>query len=278
MRWGLHDVTVAFDGIVALDGVALDVEGGSILAVIGPDGAGKTTLARAQVGLLRVDGGRVVAPPRARIGYKPEASGAWSDLTVAENLAFVATTHHLGDEADARIAMLLDVTGLADARHRLAANLSGGMHQKLAVAMAMVARPQLLVLDEPTTGLDPISRVDVWRLLARAAQEGAAIVVTTTYLDEAQRADDVVVLDGGHVLLHGTARDLQASFPGRLVAGHARDPQHPSWRRGRDWRTWLPPAVGDDLPHGALPPGRRLEPDMEDVVMAAAITRRERSR
>jgi ABC-2 type transport system ATP-binding protein len=278
MRWGLRDVTVSFGGAVALDAVDTGVEGGSILAVIGPDGAGKTTLARAQVGLVPVERGRVVAPPRASIGYKPENSGAWSDLTVGENLEFVATTHHLGDDAEDRIAMLLDVTGLAGARNRLAANLSGGMHQKLAVAMAMVARPRLLVLDEPTTGLDPISRVDVWRLLARAAREGAAIVVTTTYLDEAQRADDVVVLDRGSVLLHGTARDLQASFPGHLVATHTRDPHHPSWRRGRTWRTWLREGTGDDVTGDSPSRGRALEPDMEDVVMAAALTRSERGR
>lgn len=275
MTWGLHGVTVAFDSTIALDAVDCTVGPGSILVVIGADGAGKTTLARAQVGLVPIAAGRVVAPPRARIGYQPESSGAWSDLTVAENLDFVATAHRLGEAAHARVEALLEITSLAGARGRLAGNLSGGMRQKLAVAMAMLAGPELVVLDEPTTGLDPVSRADVWRLLARAAREGAAIIATTSYLDEAQRADDVVVLDHGKVLLHGTAQDLRASFPGRLVASDQRHPRRPSWRRGRTWRTWLPAGDVPDNQLGTRPTGTTLEPDIEDVVMAAAIARRD---
>ncbi len=284
MSWGLEDVSVRLGPTLALDGVDCTVAPGAVEAVIGPDGAGKSTLARTLVGLVAAERGQVRRPARDRLGYQPEAAGTWRDLTVAENLAFVVASRGRGTDLDARTTELLEVTDLAPAVDRLAGDLSGGMRQKLAVAMAMVARPDLLVLDEPTTGLDPISRADVWRLLARAAGEGAAIVVTTAYLDEAQRADHVVVLDHGRVLVAGTAREITASFPGRLVATDGRDPRRPSWRRGRTWRTWdresvdpaprtADPGVGTADPLADREP--TLEPDLDDVVMAAAIARRE---
>ncbi|MBY5161874.1 ABC transporter ATP-binding protein [Nitriliruptoria bacterium AS10] len=265
----MDGVQVRFGDTIALDGVDCTVAPGRVEAVIGPDGAGKSTLARVLVGLVPVDGGRVRRPGRARLGYQPESAGTWRDLTVAENLAFVAASRGRGADLDGRTRELVAVTDLAEVTDRLAGDLSGGMRQKLAVAMAMLPRPDLLVLDEPTTGLDPISRADVWRLLARAAGEGAAIVVTTAYLDEAQRADHVVVLDHGRVLVTGTAREITSSFPGRLVSTDRRDPRRPSWRRGRGWRTW-----DRDTSTGARPE-HELEPDLDDVVMAAAIARRE---
>ncbi len=275
MTFGLEGVTVRFHDRIALDHVDCRVEAGRVGAVIGPDGAGKTTLARVLVGLVRADTGQVLRPGRRLLGYQPESAGTWRDLTVAENFAFVARTRGRGDDLDARIDDLVESTGLGAATDRLAGDLSGGMRQKLAVAMAMLPRPDLVVLDEPTTGLDPVSRADVWRLLSRAAGEGAAIVVTTAYLDEAERADHVVVLDGGRVLVHGTAEAIRASFPGRLVAGDHAHEVHPSWRRGRAWRTWVRPTAAPDGDAG--PDGRDLEPDLEDVVMAAAIRRREQA-
>ncbi len=276
MTFGLQGVTVRFGDTTALDDVDCAVEAGEILAVVGPDGAGKTTLARVLVGLVQPQAGVVTAPDRQSLGYQAESSGSWTELTVAENLDFVAQAHGMARDARERIAHLLDITALEDARERLAGDLSGGMRQKLAVAMAMLASPTLLVLDEPTTGLDPVSRGDVWRLLARAARDGAAIVVTTAYLDEGQRADDVIVLDEGSILVRGTAREIEGSFPGVLVATPTRDPERPSWRRGRTWRTWIRPADGDADEATRSPTSEpRLQPDLEDVAMAAAWTRRE---
>ncbi|HKJ54924.1 MAG TPA: ABC transporter ATP-binding protein [Nitriliruptoraceae bacterium] len=289
MSWGQQGVTVRFGDTVALDGIDCSVDTGAILAVVGPDGAGKTTLARVQVGLVQPASGTVTSPDRPALGYQPESSGSWSDMSVAENLDFVANAHRMGADARGRIDHLLDITSLTAARDRLSRDVSGGMRQKLAVAMAMLASPRLLVLDEPTTGLDPVSRGDVWRLLARAAEDGAAIIVTTAYLDEGQRADDVLVLDHGSILVRGTAREIEASFPGVLVSTPSRDPVRPSWRRGRTWRTWIRPdnlgaagGLGGAFVDGRAAPAEgsptdepRLEPDLEDVAMAAAITRRE---
>ncbi len=268
-RFGLDDVTVDEDGAAALATVDLDVTPGSITVLIGADGAGKSTAARVMVGLRRPDGGRVRRPAdRRRIGYQPEAAGTWAELTVAENLAFVASAHRMGSAGVDRIEALLDLTGLTSATGRLAGRLSGGMRQKLAVAMAMLPEPELAVLDEATTGLDPVSRSELWRLLARAAAEGTAVLATTSYLDEAERADEVVVLDEGRVLAAGTAGEIRAGFDGTMAVSETAIPTGHAWRRGSHWRVWSP--------NGSHPPGSSLvAPDLEDVVTAAAIRRRE---
>lgn len=265
MSFGFAAVTVEIGGNTAIEAVDLEVEAGSVTAVIGADGAGKTTTSRTLVGLLSPSAGTVSRPNRDAIGYQPEAAGTWRDLTVSENLSFVARAYGLAAASD-RCRELLEVTGLGPAADRLAGELSGGMRQKLAVAMAMLPRPELTVLDEPTTGLDPISRAEVWRLLARAAGEGTAVLATTSYLNEAERASHVVVLDAGKVLISGTAASIRASFHGLLGVTAIRPGAEPAWRRGNQWRVW---AAEGPLPPDAQP----AEPDLEDVVTAAAFTR-----
>jgi ABC-2 type transport system ATP-binding protein len=269
VSFGFTDVTVELGGETAIEGVDLEVEPGAITAVIGADGAGKTTTSRTLVGLLSPTAGTVRRPRAEAIGYQPEAAGTWRDLTVSENLSFVARAHGLPVASD-RYRELLEVTGLGPATDRLAGELSGGMRQKLAVAMAMLPRPELTVLDEPTTGLDPMSRAEVWRLLARAAGEGTAVLATTSYLNEAERASHVVVLDAGKVLIAGTAESIRASFRGLLGVTAVRPGDTPAWRRGNQWRVWAR--------EGPLPPdARSTQPDLEDVVTAAALTRLEAS-
>jgi ABC-2 type transport system ATP-binding protein len=267
VSFGLDRATIVLGGRTALDTVDLEVTPGEITAVIGADGAGKTTVARIMAGLLEPDTGDVRRPARDSIGYQPEAGGTWGDLTVTENLSFVATAHGLRP-GSARLDELLAVTALEPAADWLAGALSGGMRRKLAVAMATSSRPELTVLDEPTTGLDPVSRGELWRLMARVAGEGTALLVTTSYLNEAERASRVVVLDDGQVLAAGSAESIRASFPGRLgVAGAAPDVEVPSWRRGNTWRVWAR--------EGALPEDARpAAPDLSDVVIAAALSRR----
>jgi ABC-2 type transport system ATP-binding protein len=268
VSFGLVRATVVLDGKMALDTIDLEVAPGEITAVIGADGAGKTTVARVMAGLLDLDVGTVRRPDHDSIGYQPEAGGTWSDLSVTENLSFVAAAHGLG-QASGRLNELLAVTALQPAADRLTGALSGGMRQKLAVAMAMLARPELTVLDEPTTGLDPVSRGELWGLIARVAGEGAAVLVTTSYLNEAERASRVVVLDDGHVLASGSADSIRASFPGQLgLAGAAPKGDFPSWRRGNTWRVW---AREGGIPEGA----RAVAPDLSDVVIAAALARRD---
>ncbi|MGA7271431.1 MAG: ABC transporter ATP-binding protein, partial [Acidimicrobiia bacterium] len=236
----------------------------------GADGAGKTTTCRVLVGLVAPDQGTVMRPPRERLGYQPEAAGTWADLTVGENLRFIASGYGLAERAKTRIDQLLEVTGLQGAWDRPAAMLSGGMRQKLAVAMAILADPELVVLDEPTTGLDPVSRSELWRLLLRAAGEGMAVLTTTSYLNEAERADHVVLLDEGQVLASGTADSIREGFSGAVVIAHRPPPDARSWRRGSAWHVWH---EDGSVPEGA----QRVSPDLEDVVTAAAMARKSAS-
>ncbi len=204
--WGVRDLSVRYGGRAALDGVTLDVPAGSVTAVIGGDGAGKTTLLRALAGVVEPAGGSVRRPERRRVGYVAGAAGIYGDLSVDENIAFVAGAYRLTSvERDERMADLLAQTGLTGVGPRLAGRLSGGMRQKLAFALAMLHEPDLLVLDEPTTGVDPVSRAELWRLIAAAAAGGAAVLVSTTYLDEAKRAANVVLLEDGRVRAVGDA-------------------------------------------------------------------------
>jgi len=267
--FGLFGVSVIYGQTTALSSVDLAVVPGQVAALIGGDGAGKTTAVRALVGLVKVNAGRVGRPASSRIGYQPEGAGTWADLTVAENLDFVGRA--FGGTYRPRRDELLEVTGLASARGRLAGNLSGGMRQKLAVAMAMLAQPALIVLDEPTTGLDPVSRAELWRLLLRSAVEGAALLVTTTYLDEAERADQVTVLDAGRVVAAGSALEIRADFPGTVAVTSSPPGTNHAWRRGRTWRIWVRDGV---VPDGAVV----ADPDLEDVVTAAALAQREMTR
>jgi ABC-2 type transport system ATP-binding protein len=196
--WGTRATTVRYGHRLALDQVSFQVLPGQVAAVVGGDGAGRTTLLRCLSGAIAPHVGTVTRPPQIQVGYLSAGSGTYPDLTVAENLAFRAAAYQIpAAVAGPRIREYLDRAGLADARDRLAGQLSGGMRQKLGVIAAMLPRPALLVLDEPTTGVDPVSRADLWSLIARAAAGGAAVVFSTSYLDEAERAAQVLVLAEG---------------------------------------------------------------------------------
>ena len=218
MTYSVRSATVRFGPTVALDDVTVEVPGGSVVAVVGGDGAGKSTLLRALAGEVSLDAGTVEAPPKQRLGYLPASSGSWAALTVAQNIDFVAGIYGLaGDELAARRAELLDRAALTPAAGRLAAQLSGGMRRKLGFVMAIVHRPDLLILDEPSTGVDPVSRIDLWRLASEAAASGAAVLMSTTYLDEAERAAHLVVLDRGRVLVQGSYDQVRADFAGVIT-------------------------------------------------------------
>lgn len=267
MSWGLSNVSVDVDREPALIEVDLEAIAGHVVAVVGGDGAGKTTLARALVGLLPVRQGEIRRPASARIGYLPASSGVWPDLTVMENLTFVADVYRLArPHRREGIERLLAVTGLQATTTRLGADLSGGMRKKLGVAMALLAEPALLVLDEPSTGVDPVSRAELWRLITTAAADGAAVVFTTSYLDEAERAGSVTALEEGRVLASGTLADISASVPGVIV--DVRSTEGRSWRRGRAWRSWCPDGT---TPDGA----RTVEPDLSDLLVAATLATEE---
>lgn len=268
MTFGVRSLRVRYGDVTALDDVTVEVAAGSIVAVVGGDGAGKSTLLRALVREVRPDAGDVSAPAKADIGFLPASAGSWASLTVAQNLDFAGGVFGLSGQAlAARRDELLAAAGLSRAADRLASQLSGGMRRKLGFCMAIVGDPKLLVLDEPSTGVDPVSRIDLWRLISEAAAAGAAVLMSTTYLDEAERAGRLVVLDAGRILIQGTYDAVRDQFPGTVT--EAQQPSRPqwSWRRGRSRREYW--ADGDS------PPGvTRVEPDLEDIVIALSLARR----
>jgi ABC-2 type transport system ATP-binding protein len=265
--YGVTDLRVRYGGREAVDGVTFAVQEHTIAALVGGDGAGKTSVLRVLAGAIAPAGGGVRRPDERRIGYMPAGEAVYRDLTVEENLAFSARAYGVrGPEAARRADELLERTGLGAARDRLGGQLSGGMRQKLALAMALLHQPELLVLDEPTTGVDPVSRAQLWRLIAGAAAAGAAVALATCYVDEAERAATVAVLSDGQVLLDGSPEEVVARTPGVVVDSAARLDPVRSWLRGVRWRTWSP--------DGTIPPGAaRAEPDLEDAVIVAELAR-----
>ncbi len=215
-----------------LDGVSAVIRYGQITGLVGPDGAGKTTLLRLMAGLLLPDEGQIllegrsVADPavRAELGYMPQRFGLYEELTVLENLHLYADLRGLsGADRREAIARLLAFSGLESFGDRQAGRLSGGMKQKLGLACALLGKPNLLLLDEPTVGVDPVSRRGLWQMVEGLADEGMAVVWATAYLDEAERCAEVMVLQEGRVLFAGPPGELTGRMVGRtfLVAAPA---------------------------------------------------------
>ncbi len=223
------DVRKAFGDNVVLDGLELSVEQGSVFALLGPNGAGKTTMVRILATLLapdhgeiRVAGHDVTREPdavRARIGVTGQFSAVDDLLTGRENLALMADLHHLASaEARGRIGELLERFELADAADRMTVTYSGGMRRRLDLAMTLIGAPEIIFLDEPTTGLDPRSRRTVWEIVRSLASEGITVFLTTQYLEEADRlADQVAILDRGHLVAQGSAEELKRQIPGGRI-------------------------------------------------------------
>jgi len=234
---GLDRVTKRYESTTAVEDLTLSVAKGEMFGLIGPDGAGKTTTIRLICGLLRADAGRIrvldLDPRRdhrrltASVGYLSQRFSLYGDLSVDENIAFFAEIHGVRDYR-ARRDRLLDLTQLAPHRTRLADRLSGGMKQKLALACTLVHEPALLVLDEPTTGVDPVSRREFWKLLSEFLSQGITIVMATPYLDEAERCARIALLHQGRLLALDRPDALRATLPGTLfeviVSDHRRAP------------------------------------------------------
>ncbi len=208
-----RDVRKRFGRLAALDGVTLSVPTGMVYGLLGPNGAGKTTLIRSFVGLVRPDAGEleilgVRMPQRqvlARIGYMTQAAALYADLSAEENVRFFARVHGGGD-----VEAALRFVDLWDRRASLAATLSGGMRTRLSLACALVHRPDLLLLDEPTVGVDPQLRAQLWDGLREMAAGGTTILVSSHVMDEAERADRLGLIRHGRLLAEGTVRELLA--------------------------------------------------------------------
>jgi ABC-2 type transport system ATP-binding protein len=231
----LDRVTKRYGATTAVRELSLAVAQGEMFGLIGPDGAGKTTTIRIVCGLLTADAGRArvlgLDPVRdhrqltGSVGYLSQRFSLYGDLSVDENIAFFAEIHGLRDYR-ARRDRLLEMTQLTPFRARLADRLSGGMKQKLALACTLIHEPALIVLDEPTTGVDPVSRREFWKLLSEFLSQGITIVMATPYLDEAERCARVALLHDGQLLALDRPDALRASLPGALfeviVADHRR--------------------------------------------------------
>ncbi len=219
----LAGVVKRYGATRALDGVTFDVWRGEMFGLIGSDGAGKTTAIRLMCGLLRPDGGHLRVLGRdpvgehrqltARVGYLSQRCSLYGDLTIDENVAFFAEVHGVTDYRQRR-DQLLEMTQLAPFRGRLAERLSGGMKQKLALVCTLVHEPDLLLLDEPTTGVDPVSRREFWKLLSEFLAQGITILMSTPYLDEAERCTRVALLHDGRLLACDDPTRLRAAAGG----------------------------------------------------------------
>jgi ABC-2 type transport system ATP-binding protein len=216
-------IEILADGVVktfgstrALDRVDLAVPAGELWGVVGADGAGKTTLLRCIAGLLRVDTGKVLPGQagQARLGFAQQGFHLYPDLTVEENVAFFGAVYGLHPSAAAANAEeLLAFAGLTDRRSSLAGQLSGGMKQKLTLVCSLLHQPPVLLLDEPTTGVDPLSRLEFWDLVEHLHVAGSTVLLASAYFDEVERCDRIVYLDHGRVVASGTPRDLRGEHP-----------------------------------------------------------------
>lgn len=223
-----NELTKKFGDVTAVDRASFRVEKGEIFGLVGPDGAGKSTLIRLLTTILSPSSGQTTVcgydlarqpdKIRPRIGYMSEGFSLYGELTVVENLRFFADVHQVEAKIrQERIERLLSFSGLTEFQRRWAEHLSGGMQQKLALACTLIHEPEILFLDEPTTGVDPVSRIEFWRILTDIHTRGVTILVSTPYMDEAERCTRLVLMDKGKIILTSTPTEMEAKLEGELV-------------------------------------------------------------
>jgi ABC-2 type transport system ATP-binding protein len=241
-----ENLTKAFDGLKAVDELTLVVAPGEIFGLVGPDGAGKTTTMRLLTAIMEPSAGeawilgrhtvRESETIKEEIGYMSQRFGLYPDLTVMENIRFYADIYGVPAKGrEERIGRLLAFSNLTPFQKRLAANLSGGMKQKLGLACALVHTPRVLFLDEPTNGVDPVSRRDFWRILYQLLQEQVTIFVSTAYLDEAERCNRVGLMHQGRLLACGTPAEVKRLMRGAILEISARQPRQTAARLKAEW-------------------------------------------
>ncbi len=272
-------LTRHFGDNVAVDGLSFQVRPGELFGIVGPDGAGKTTTLRMLAGVLPPTSGEgiihgvdVATDPegvKSFIAYMSQQFGLYTDLTVRENIDFYADLYRVPkSERPARLERLFAFSNLGPFQDRLAGNLSGGMKQKLSLCCALIHHPSVLLLDEPTFGVDPISRRDLWLILHEMVEEGVTVLVSTSYMDEAERCDRVVLLQEGQVLAMDTPQELLKLLPGEVVSVECPEP-----RRARDLIREMPGVLGTALfgntVHAILPDGEEARRSLVEQLTAA---------
>lgn len=221
----LTNVTRRFGLLTAVDNLSLEIKAGSIFGLVGPDGAGKTTTIRMITGIMAPSSGQIsllgsdnAEAVKDQIGYVPQKFSLYGDLTVMENIRVIGALYGAGRQRVEQLGTeILAFTNLLPFKDRLADNLSGGMKQKLALAAGLMHRPKVFFLDEPTTGVDPVSRREFWQMLYRLNQEGTTIVVSTPYMDEAELCTSVAFMNQGRIVACDTPPNLKARYPFRLL-------------------------------------------------------------
>ncbi len=277
----LEALTRRFGHDTAVDGLTFSVDAGELFGLVGPDGAGKTTTLRMLAGVLRpssgdaqVAGVSMATDPEAakpHLAYMAQRFGLYEDLTVAENLAFYADLFRVprGERAG-RLERLYAFSRLDEFEDRLAGALSGGMKQKLALSCALIHQPAILLLDEPTFGVDPISRRELWQILGEMVRQGTTVLVSTSYMDEAEKCDRVALLNDGRLIALDTPETLRASLPGTLLQVEAPDPRRVRDRLRADPRV-AGAALFGDLLHVVIHDGHRWY-DLARDLAAAGLT------
>lgn len=271
-------LTKHFSPTLAVDGLDLDVQPGEIFGLVGPDGAGKTTTLRMLAGVIVPSSGsaevlgldivRDAGRLRQRVGYVAQRFALYGDLTVAENMRFFANTYGVPrTERTAWAEEILGFSGLADFQGRLADNLSGGMKQKLALSCALIHRPEVLLLDEPTAGVDPVSRRDLWRILYRLQADGFSILMSTAYMDEAERCHRVGFMASGRLVAVGTPAELRDGLPLTILEVLLDQPTPADVRLARDL------ALAAPVTHGAQLFGDRLHVLIDHPADAETVLR-----
>jgi ABC-2 type transport system ATP-binding protein len=221
-----HELKKSFADITAVNGISFDVRRNEIFGIVGPDGAGKTTTIRMLCGLMRPDSGNAEilgfdldkqkSKIKKEIGYLSQKFSLYQDLSIDENIEFFADIHGVRKYKERR-EELLQFTRLTNFRKFLAGKLSGGMKQKLALACTLIHKPQIIFLDEPTTGVDPVSRRDFWKILSNLLHEGITILITTPYLDEAERFNRIIMLANGNIMRFDTPSNIKAGLHRQVV-------------------------------------------------------------
>ncbi|MFC7441906.1 ABC transporter ATP-binding protein [Laceyella putida] len=279
----LQGVTVKMGKEVALFPLTWEIRRGKIYGIVGSDGAGKTTLIKTLVGLVKPTSGQLSLDRGTRIGFVPEHFGLYEEMSIAENILFTASLNGVAaDVAQERMPSLLELTGLAPYSDRLARSLSGGMKRKLAMICAMIHEPGCFILDEPTNGVDPVSRREIWQLIRTYRDKGATVIVSTQYLDEVIHCDEVLFLHQGRMLMADAPKRILEQFPYEVWAlkkmrqvplSEMREFREISgvvelFQRGTDWIAYVNGSA--DLRESAAQRGYRLEripPLVEDVLI-----------